>query len=206
VHYDIPYDGEDATGLGIPLKLMLRPLRADIPIYLGAMGPKNVALTAEIADGWLALYLSPSRFREVLAPSLEEGFARSARAHLNFDIAAGVAAVVTDDVQSGLDALKPMLALYVGGMGAKGRNFYNSLVRRYGYEAEAERIQELYLDGKHRDAAAAVPDALVDEVTLVGPKERIAERLEAWRECGVTSLHLQARDLDTIRTVAEVAL
>ena len=205
-HYEIPYTGDGATGLGIPLKLMLRPLRPEIPIYIGAIGPKNVALAAEIADGLLAIHVSPERFGDVFAPSLDEGFSRSERDHPSFDVAAGVPALVTDDVQSGLDSLKPMLALYVGGMGARGRNFYNNLIRRYGYEEEAEKIQDLYLEGKQRDAAAAVPDGLVDEVTLVGPKERIADRLEAWRACGVTSLHVQTRDLDTVRALAEVAL
>ncbi len=205
-HYDVPFQGTGATGLGIPLKLMLRPLRADIPIYLAAMGPKNVALAAEIADGWLAFLLSPERFADAFEPSLREGFARGGRDRGAFDIAAGVPVAVVDDVAAGIEALKPMLALYVGGMGARGRNFYNSLVSRYGYETEARRVQDLYLDGKHRDAAAAVPDALVDEVALVGPRERIADRLAAWRECGVTSLHVQARDSVTLRALAELVL
>jgi F420-dependent oxidoreductase-like protein len=139
-HYRIPYDGAGTSGLGKPLKLMLRPLRPDIPIYLAAIGPKNVALAAEIADGWLPIFVDPERFRDVFAPSL-------AAARDGFEIAATVNVLVGDDVQALRDSLKPYLALYVGGMGAKGRNFYNALVRRYGWEAEAERIQELYLDG-----------------------------------------------------------
>ncbi len=205
-HYDVPFRGEGATGLGIPLKLMLRPLRAEIPIYLAAMGPKNVALAAEIADGWLAFLLSPERFHTAFEGPLSEGFARGGRDRALFDVAAGVPVALVDDVAAGIDALRPMLALYVGGMGARGRNFYNRLVSRYGYEAEARQIQDLYLEGKHRDAAAAVPDALVEEVALVGPKERIAARLEAWRECGVTSLHVQARDAGTLRALAELVL
>jgi F420-dependent oxidoreductase-like protein len=194
-HYDIPFSRDGATGLGKPLKLMARPLRAEIPIYLAAMGPKNVALAFEIADGWLPIYYSPEKAREVFGEPPE-----------GFDVAASVQVAVTDDVQAGRDALKPALALYVGGMGARGQNFYNALVCRYGYEAEARRIQDLYLDGKHRDAAAAVPDALVDEVSLVGPKERIAERLDAWRESGVTTLLVATRDVAALRTVGELLL
>src|SRR5205823_5888271 len=140
-HYRIPYEGPGSTGLGKPLKLMLRPLRADIPIFLAAIGPKNVALAAEIADGWLPVFLAPERFDAAFGPSL-------AGAREGFEIAATVSVLVGDDVQALRDALKPHLALYVGGMGAKGKNFYNALVRRYGWEAEAERIQELYLDRK----------------------------------------------------------
>jgi len=205
-HYDIPYRGPGATGLGIPLKLMLRPLRAEIPVYLAALGPKNVALSAEIADGWLPIFVSPERFQAVFGPPLAEGFARERRDGGAFDIAPGVPVVVGGDVQAARDLLKPHLALYLGGMGARGRNFYNALVRRYGYEAEAERIQELYLQGKRAEAAAAVPDRLVDEVALVGPRERIAERLQAWRACGVTTLLLQTRDLESLRTMAELVL
>jgi F420-dependent oxidoreductase-like protein len=199
-HYQIPYTGEDATGLGKPLKLMLRPLREEIPIYLAAIGPKNVALAAEIADGWLPVWLSPDRFREVFGPSL-------AGANDGFDVAAfAVPVALTDDVQAGRDFVKPQLALYVGGMGAKGENFYNTLVCRYGYEAAAERIQELYLDGKKLEAIAAVPDALVDEVALVGPRARIVDRLDAWRESGVTTLLVQTHDRATLRTMAELLL
>jgi F420-dependent oxidoreductase-like protein len=205
-HYGIPYAGDDATGLGKPLKMMMRPLRADIPIYLAAMGPKNVALAAEIAEGWLLVWGSGARFRETFGPSLEEGFARGGRDPAAFDVCAWVPAVLTDDLEVGYAVVKPQLALYAGGMGAKGKNFYNNLIRRYGYEAEAERIQSLYLEGKKLEAAAAVPDALADEVALIGPKERIAERLEAWRESGVTTLMVSARDRETLRTMAELIL
>jgi F420-dependent oxidoreductase-like protein len=199
-HYDIPYAGEGSTGLGRPLKLMLHPLRAEIPIYLAALGPKNVALAAEIADGWLPVWISPDHLQEVFGESL-------AGARPGFDIAAfSVPAALTDDVQAGRDFVKPQLALYVGGMGAKAQNFYNTLVGRYGYEAEAAKIQELYLGGKKLEAIAAVPDALVDEVALVGPRERIADRLEAWRESGVTTLLVQTHDRATLRMMAELLL
>jgi F420-dependent oxidoreductase-like protein len=198
-HYRIPWDGPGATGLGKPLKLMLRPLRAEIPIYLAALGPKNVALAAEIADGWLPIFVAPERFDDAFGPSL-------AAAPAGFEIAATASVLVGDDVPALRDALRPYVALYVGGMGAKGRNFYNALVRRYGWEAEAERIQELYLGGKQREAIAAVPDELVDAVSLVGPKERIAERLEAWRETPVTTLVLGTMQPEALRTLAELVL
>jgi F420-dependent oxidoreductase-like protein len=198
-HYRIPYDGPDATGLGRPLKLMLRPLRADIPIFLAAIGPRNVALAAEIADGWLPVFLAPERFATAFGPSL-------AGARESFEIAATVSVLVGDDVDALRDALKPHLALYVGGMGAKGKNFYNALVRRYGWEAEAELIQELYLDGKRREAAAAVPDELVDAVSLVGPKERIRDGLEAWRETPVTTLIVGSPQTEALRVLGELVL
>jgi F420-dependent oxidoreductase-like protein len=200
VHYRIPYDGPGATGLGKPLKLMMRPHRDEIPVYLAAIGPKNVALAAEIADGWLPIWISPERLRDVFGPAL--GAAKP-----GFDVAAfAVPVAVTDDVQAGRDFVKPQLALYVGGMGAKGQNFYNALVGRYGYEAEAAEIQRLFLEGKKMEAIAAVPDALVDEVALVGPRERIADRLGAWRESGVTTLLVQTHDRETLRTMAELLL
>jgi F420-dependent oxidoreductase-like protein len=198
-HYRIPYDGPGATGLGKPLKLMLRPLRAEIPIYLAAIGPKNVALATEIADGWLPIFVDPERFGDAFGPSL-------AAAPDGFEIAATVHVLVGDDVESLRDSLKPYLALYVGGMGAKGKNFYNALVRRYGWEEDAERIQELYLSGKQREAIDAVPDALVDAVALVGPKERIRDRLEAWRETPVTTLILGTSDPKALQTLAELVL
>jgi len=199
-HYAIPYEGDDATGLGKPLKLMLRPLRTEIPIYLAAIGPRNVALAAEIADGWLPVWVSPDHLQEVFGDALET-------AKPGFDVAAfAVPVALTDDVQAGRDFVKPHLALYVGGMGAKGQNFYTALVGRYGYEAEAAEIQELYLSGKKMEAIAAVPDALVDEVALVGPRERIADRLDAWRESGVTTLLVQTHDRATLRTMAELVL
>jgi F420-dependent oxidoreductase-like protein len=198
-HYRIPYDGPGATGLGKPLRLMLRPLRADIPIYLAAIGPKNVALATEIADGWLPLFVDPERFAAAFGESV-------AGAPAGFEIAATVSVLVGDDVQALRDALKPHIALYVGGMGSKGKNFYNSLVSRYGWEAEAARIQELYLGGRQREAIAAVPDELVDAVSLVGPKERIRDRLEAWRETPVTTLVVGSPQPEALEVLAELVL
>ena len=177
---------------------MARPLRADVPIYLAALGPKNVALAAEIADGWLPIFFSPERFAEVF------GRSSTARERASTSRRASRSSLL-DDVQAARDALKPLLALYVGGMGSRGQNFYNDArSRATATRRRRERIQELYLDGQQRDAAAAVPDALVDEMALVGPRERIAERLDAWRESGVTTLLISTRDPATLRTIAEV--
>jgi len=198
-HYDIPYAGDDATGLGKPLKLIVKPLRGDVPIYLAVIGPKSVALAAEIADGWLPIFFSPQRFREVHGPSLEH-------APEGFDIAPLCPVVVGDDVQMCRDLLKPMLALYVGGMGARGKNFYNTLTQRYGYEEAAARVQELYLDGQKGEAVLAVPDELVDEIALVGPKERIAERLSMWREAGISTLVVQTKQKEALAVMAELLL
>ena len=196
-HYDIPYTGSDSTGLGKPLKLMARPLRSEIPIYLASISPRSVELAFEIADGWMPIFFVPERARDVFPMS---------SARVGFDIAPSVPVVLTDDVESGRDALKQYYALYIGGMGARGKNFYNDLFARYGYEGEARQIQDLFLDGKQRDAAAVVPDRFVDEAALVGPKERIAERLDAFREAGATSLLVSTRDVAAVRAVAEVAL
>ena len=204
-HYDIPYSGPDATGLGKPLRIIVHPPRADVPIYLAAIGPKNVALAAEIADGWLPIFFSPERFAETHLPMLEEGFARRGGRPEGWDLAAHVPVVVTDDVAAGRDFLKPLLALYVGGMGAKGKNFYTRLAERYGYAEAAATIQDLYLAGKKNEAIAAVPDALVDEVALVGDRARIGDRLDAFRECGVGTLILQARQPEALRLLAELA-
>jgi F420-dependent oxidoreductase-like protein len=191
-HYDIPVSG--GTGLGKPLKLMLKPLRSEIPIYLAAISPKAVALAFEIGDGWLPIFWSPERARDVFPVAL---------ARDGFDIAPSAPAVLTDDIESARLALKEYYSFYIGGMGAKSKNFYNDLFARYGYEAEARQIQELFLDGRQREAAAAVPDRFVDEAALIGSKERIADRLAAWRESGATSLLVSTRDLATLRAVAE---
>ena len=205
-HYQIPYRGADATGLGKPLKSILRG-RADIPIYLAAIGPKNVALAAEIADGLLPIFFSPERlggFRE----ALDVGFraAGGGKSLATFDLAPTVVVVPGDDVAACRAVLKPQLALYVGGMGARGKNFYNELVCRYGYEGDAKRIQDLYLSGRKDEATAAVPDALVDEVALCGPRERIRERLSAWTASGVTTLICAARTPEAVRLMAELVL
>jgi F420-dependent oxidoreductase-like protein len=192
----LAYDGQHYR-LGDPaLKLMLRPVRAEIPIYLAAMSPKAVEQAAEIADGWLPLFFVPERAREVFpAPFAREGL----------EIAPSVPALLSDDVQSARDALKPYYSFYVGSMGSRVKNFYNEVFARFGYEREAKEIQELALAGKQREAAALVPDSFVDAAALVGPKERMAERLAAFREAGATTVLVSTRDAATLRAVAEVA-
>ena len=205
-HYDIPFGGAGASGLGKPLKLIVHPLRPEVPIYLGAIGPRNVSLAAEIADGWLPIFFSPDRFAEVHAPSLEAGFAVRGGRPDGWDLAPLVPVVVAEDVAAAHEVLKPLLALYVGGMGARGRNFYTRLAERYGYGDAAAQIQNLYLGGRKADAAAAVPDALVDEIALIGDPARIADRLGAWHACGATTLILQARQPEALRLLAELVL
>jgi F420-dependent oxidoreductase-like protein len=202
-YYQIPYAGPGATGLGKPLRSILHG-RATLPIYLAAVGPKNVALAAEIADGWIPVFFSARRiamFREWL----NEGFKAGGRAPERFDIMPMVSVVVGPDVAACRALVKPRVALYVGGMGARGRNFYNDIARRYGYEDAAKTIQDLYLAGQKAEAEAAVPDALVDEVALCGPKERIRDALAEWKASGVTTL-MVAGDAAAVRTLAEAAL
>jgi F420-dependent oxidoreductase-like protein len=202
-YYQIPYAGADATGLGKPLKSILHG-RATLPIYLAAVGPKNVALAAEIADGWIPVFFSPRRsamFREWL----EEGFKRGGRSGERFDVMPMVPVVIGADAAACRAVVKPRIALYVGGMGARGRNFYNDIARRYGYDAAAKTIQDLYLAGKKPEAEAAVPDDLVDEVALCGPRERIRERLAEWKTSGVTTI-MVAGDAEAVRTMAELTL
>ncbi len=207
-HYDIPYSGPDATGLGKPLKIIVHPRRADIPIYLAAIGPKNVELCAEIADGWLPIFFSPQRLSETYGAALDAGFAKagSGKSLADFDVAPTVTVIVGDDVDALRNMVKPMAALYIGGMGARGKNFYNDLACRYGFEAAAKEIQDLYLDGKKGDAIAAVPDELVDEIALLGPRERIADRLDAWRESGITTMIMGAAQPEALRLMAELVL
>ncbi|HEU4369745.1 MAG TPA: LLM class F420-dependent oxidoreductase [Methylomirabilota bacterium] len=205
-YYQIPYAGADATGLGKPLRSILHG-RADLPIYLAAVGPKNVALAAEIADGWIPVFFSARRmvmFREWLAEGFRAG-GRSATAQQQFDVMPMVPVVIGDDLAACRAAVKPRLALYVGGMGARGRNFYNDIARRYGYEDAAKRIQDLYLGGRKDEATAAVPDALVDEVALCGPRERVREQVAEWQAAGVTTI-MVAGDTTAVRTLAELAL
>lgn len=206
-HYQIPYQGADATGLGKPLKSILHG-RADMPIYLAAIGPKNVELTAEIADGWLPIFFSPRHYEQVYQARVEAGFARAGhgRSLDTFDIAPSVSVVVGQDVTACRNMLKPMLALYIGGMGARGKNFYHDLACRYGYEAAANKIQDLYLAGQKKEAAAAVPDALVDDVALCGPRERIKERLELWQNSPITTLNIMTFSIDGLRVLAELVL
>jgi F420-dependent oxidoreductase-like protein len=205
-YYEIPYRGGGATGLGKSLKSIIHG-RPDIPIYLAAIGPRNVALAAEIADGWLPVFFSPERMA-VFREALESGFSKAggAKSRAGFDIAPTVPVIMGDDVARCRAAVKPRLALYVGGMGARGRNFYNDLVCRYGYAEAAGRIQDLYLAGKKDEAAATVPDALVDEVSLCGPRERIRERLARWRSSSVTTIICGLADPAALRTMAELVL
>jgi F420-dependent oxidoreductase-like protein len=206
-YYTIPAaEGPGTTGLGKPLKTIVHPLRADLPIYLAAIGPRNVALAAEIADGWIPTFYSPERagmFREWL----EEGFARAGdgKDASSFDVAPMVPMFVGDDLQQCRDIVKPGLALYIGGMGARGRNFYNSLAQRYGYEKAAAEIQDLYLEGRKGEAAGAVPDELVDEVCLVGPPDHIKNRLGAWRDAGVSTLIATTLQIDALRALADAS-
>jgi F420-dependent oxidoreductase-like protein len=186
-HYAMPLQG--GTGLGKPLKSIVRPLRTEIPIYLGAEGPKNVALAAEIADGWLPMFFSPRAdgyYREALA----EGFARpgARRSADDFEVACVVPVVPGDDVEACADLLRPNLALYIGGMGARDRNFHKDVFVRLGYEAECEKIQDAYLDGRKAEAASLVTTAMVEDVYLVGPLAKIRDDLERWRETCITSL------------------
>ena len=203
-HYPLPLPG--GTGLGKPLKSSVRPLRSDIPIYLAAEGPRNVALGAELCDGWLALFISPHEegyYREALA----EGFARPSARHgaEDFDVAAQVPFIVTDDVDAALDSMRPFYALYFGGMGAKGANFHANVPIRMGYEAEIERVQDLYLDGHKDQAAAALPRDLLAALTLIGPADKLRDDLQAWRESLATTL-LIAGDPATLRSAAELVL
>jgi F420-dependent oxidoreductase-like protein len=206
-HYQVPYQGPKTTGLGKPLKSILHG-RADLPIYLAAIGPKNVALAAEIADGWLPIFFAPRHYDTVFGASVQAGFAKAGgdKSLAAFDIAPAVPVVLGEDVDRCRAVVKPHLALYVGGMGAQGKNFYFDLVCRYGYGDAAEQIQTLYLQGKKLEAAAAVPDALIDEVALCGPKAHIAEQLALWRASPITTLNLMQPDLATVRTLAELVL
>jgi F420-dependent oxidoreductase-like protein len=210
-HYPLPLQqgvGQGAaaepTGLGKPLKSSIHPLREDIPIYLAAEGPKNIAMAAERCDGWLALFYSPHH-DDIYTDALAEGFAREGarRSAEEFEVAATVPLIVTEDPGSAMDALRPMYALYFGGMGAKSANFHANVPIRMGYEAEVRQIQDLYLDGKKDEAAAAIPAKLIDELTLIGSAEKIRDDLEAWRESSVTTL-LIAGDPATLRTAAEL--
>jgi len=195
-HYPLPYRGEGALGLGKPLKMITHPLRDEIPIFLGAEGPKNVALAAEIADGWVPLYYSPYR-TDVYKANLDA-------VKPGFEIAVNVFVNVNDEVSEALWPVKATLGFYIGGMGAKTKNFHTELMARMGFEEEAHRIQDLFFEGKRDEAILAVPDAFADEISLVGPKERIAERLDAWRATPVTTMLIGGSDEPTMRLLAEL--
>jgi F420-dependent oxidoreductase-like protein len=202
--YPLPMPG--GTGLGKSLKSSIHPLREEIPIYLAAEGPKNIALAAELCDGWMALFYSPT-FQDFYVDALTEGFAREGarRSFDDFEVAATVPFIVCDDVEEGANTLRHYYALYFGGMGAKGKNFHADVPIRMGYEKEIEEIQDLYLAGKKDEAAAKIPTKLIEEISLVGPKEKIRDDLEKWRESIVTTI-LIAGDRDTVRTAAELVL
>ncbi len=201
-HYPLPYPG--GTGLGKPLRSTVHPLRRDLPIFLGTEGPRNIALTAEIADGWLAAFYSPWDDAEQRA-ALAEGFARpgARRDPAEFEIAAMVSVVVDDDIDRACDQLKPGLALYIGGMGARGTNFHFNVIARMGFEEAAVEVQRLYLDGQRQAAAAAVPTALVERLNLVGPPAKIREDLTEWKRSPVTTLLVRA-DPQSVRVVPDL--
>ena len=203
-HYPLPYPG--GTGLGKPLKPIVHPRRDDIPVVLGAEGPKNVALAAEIADGWFPIFFSPDHMGEFTA-SLDEGFARpgARRSAEDFEVIAFCPVVVDDDVERAADAFRPMLALYIGGMGARDMNFHFDVFVRMGFGTEAQKIQDLYLDGRKDEAAACVPTAMVENIALIGPKEKIGDELARWQESIATTLLVNG-SVDTLRLMAELVL
>ena len=202
-HYQVPFPG--GTGLGKPLRSTIHPLRTDIPILLAAEGPKNVALAAEIADGWIPLFYSPHDDRSY-RDSLAEGFARpgARRAPEDFEISCMVTVEVDDDVEVAADRVRPQLALYIGGMGARGANYHYEVFARMGFEAECARIQDLYLSGRKEEAIAAVPLAMVEKVALIGPRDKIADDFAAWEESPVTTMVVSG-SAETLRVMAEIA-
>jgi F420-dependent oxidoreductase-like protein len=204
--YQIPYRGPDATGLGKPLKSILHG-RADLPIYTASIGPAGIALSAEIANGLIPVWMNPERF-DLFDDALQKGFARAggAKSLATFDLAPMVSVIVGSDVDACRGPVKAMLALYIGGMGAKGKNFYHDYAKRLGHEEAADRIQDLFLAGKKGEATAAVPDRLVDEVALVGPPERIRDRVGAWKTSPVTTMILGTVQPEAVRLLAEICL
>ncbi|MCU1427762.1 MAG: class F420-dependent oxidoreductase [Actinomycetia bacterium] len=196
-HYSMPYDGPGSWGLGKPLRSITHPLRADLPILLGAEGPKNVALAGEIADGWVPLYYSPFR---------PEVYGTLGSTKPSFEVCVTVMGCsITDDIETALLPTKASLAFYIGGMGARDRNFHMELMGRMGFEAEANKIQELFFAGRRDEAIALVPTQFADEISLVGSKERVRDRLQAWEESAVTTMIVHG-DIDTMRAIAEIAL
>jgi len=196
--YQHPYTGPGSMGLGKPLKSITHPLRREIPIFLGAEGPKNVTMTAEIADGWIPLYYSPFR-QDVYADQL-------AGAKDDFEVVALANVNITDDIEAALYPVKAALGFYIGGMGAKGKNFHTDLMARMGYEEQAFKIQDLFFEGKRDEAIAMVPDDFADEISLVGPPGRIKERLAAWEDSPVTTLTMYPSSPEQLRLAAELIL
>ena len=206
-NYSMPLPEGEGTGLGKPLKLINTPVREDIPIYIASIGEKNVEMTAEIADGWLPIFFHPERHRDAWGAPLDAGHAKRDPELGRLQImAGGVAAICTseDEAKGVRDFIRPHVALYVGGMGAKSKNFYNTLFRKYGYEAEADQIQDLYLDGKKDEAAALVPDEFMAATNLVGTEGFIRERIAAFDEAGVTHLSVHTHGADALETVARI--
>ena len=205
-HYQMPYTGKASTGLGKPLKSILHG-RKDMKIYTAAISPKGLECSGEVADGVFPVWMNPER-ADVIVPHVEAGIAKAGgdKSRADFDVAPFVTAILGDDLESCRMPVKAMLALYIGGMGARGKNFYNDYAKRLGYEEAAVKIQDLYLDGKKAAAMSAVPDKLIDEIALVGPRERIAERVEAWKDSPVESMLLGAGQPEALRTVAELVL
>jgi F420-dependent oxidoreductase-like protein len=187
-HYQVPLPAERGTGLGKALQLINHPVRERIPVSIAALGPKNVELTAEIAEGWQPIFFYPEKAQSVWGEALDAGRARRDPTLGPLDVMVGTSLAIGDDVEDRLEWLKPQLALYIGGMGAKGRNFYHNLATRYGFGEVADRIQELYLSGRKNEAIAAVPDELVRSISLIGPRGFVAERVAAFVEAGVTTL------------------
>ncbi|MEU4315810.1 LLM class F420-dependent oxidoreductase [Nocardia sp. NPDC024068] len=205
-YYRIPLPEGEGTGLGKPLKLINHPVRERVPVLLAALGPKNVQLAAEIAEGWQPIFFLPERADEVFGEALRAGKQQRDPALGTLDVYAGPALAIGEDVEPLLDFVKPMLALYIGGMGAKGKNFYHTLATRYGYGAEADRIQELYLAGKKDEATKVVPDALVRDISLIGPAGYVKERVAAFAEAGVTVLNvapLAATAADRVKLIEQ---
>jgi F420-dependent oxidoreductase-like protein len=191
-NFTLPLPRALGTGLGKPLKMLTHPVRSEIPIHIASMGEKNVALTAEVADGWMPIFFFPEKVAETWGSSLADGTAKRSDELKELDTIVTVAFGIVDEATTRtlLDMAKPMYALYIGGMGAKGKNFYNDLACRYGYEQEAEQIQDLYLEGKKKEAAALIPDELVRMTNLIGDEGFVTERIEALRESGVTTLNI----------------
>jgi F420-dependent oxidoreductase-like protein len=187
-YYQIPLPPDRGTGLGKALKIINQPVRERIPITIASLGPKNVELTAEIAEGWQPVFFHPERADSVWGEALRAGKAKRDSSLGDLDVMVGVSLAIGDDVEDRLQWAKPQLALYIGGMGAKGRNFYHNVATRYGFGEVADRIQELYLSGRKAEAIAAVPDDLVRSVSLIGPRGYVKERIAAFAEAGVTTL------------------
>ena len=200
----LPLPPEQGTGLGKPLKMLTRPERPAVPIYVAALGPKSVQATAEYADGWLPMFFAPERTGMIWGESLEAGKAKRDESLARLEIAAGGMVAVGDDVKGLLDLARPSFALYIGGMGAKGKNFYNDVVSEIGFAEEAEKIQDLYLQGNKEEAAATVPEELLEMCNLVGPESYVKERIAAFAEAGVTSLNITPVADDPVSLVSRL--